>query len=85
MFIVFVPLVLVFYFLLTAGHERKIYDKIESLGGTVVSIERRKFRRGPFVFAGKGTVVYWIEYRVNGELREGWVKFGSLFGPDWRL
>ena len=69
------------------GHESSINSQIESLGGRVISIERRSFFSGlgPFHVVGKGRVVYRIEYEVNGQLMEGWVRFGGLMGPDWRL
>jgi len=53
----------------------------------VINIERRNFFKGigPFMVVGRGRVVYRIEYRIGDQVKEGWVKFGRLFGPDWRL
>jgi hypothetical protein len=34
---------------------------------------------------GKGKTVYRIEYTIGNNTKEGWVRFGGLFGPDWRL
>ncbi|MDR5659624.1 hypothetical protein RH915_08965 [Serpentinicella sp. ANB-PHB4] len=67
--------------------KEKIREKIASLGGEVISIERRNIFTGigPFKIVGKGRVVYRIEYRLNGSTEEGWVRFGGLLGPDWRL
>jgi hypothetical protein len=67
------------------SHERKITEHIESMGGRVISFEKKLFSTGPFFVVGKGRTVYRIEYSVGDEVREGWVKFGGLLGPDWRL
>jgi hypothetical protein len=67
------------------SHQRKITEQIHSIGGEVINTERKTFSRGPFFMVGKGRTVYRIEYRKDDEVREGWVKFGDLFGPDWRL
>ena len=83
--IIFVVLAIGMYFIQTANHESRIQAQIESMGGKIISIERRTFSTGPFILAGKGTAIYKVEYRIHGEFKEGWVKFGGLFGPDWRL
>jgi hypothetical protein len=67
------------------SHQRKITEKIHSIGGVVINIERKAFSGGPFFMVGKGRTVYRIEYRKDNEVREGWVKFGDLSGADWRL
>ncbi len=67
------------------SHKRKITEKIHSIGGEIVNIERKAFYSGPFLMSGKGSIVYRIEYRKDSDLKEGWVKFGNLFGPDWKL
>jgi hypothetical protein len=83
--IVFVIVGIVIFVLQTDFHERRIAKQIESMGGKVLSIERKFFDNGPFILAGKGTTIYRIEYRVRNKDQEGWVKFGGLFGTDWRL
>lgn len=85
--IAFVMLGIVIYALQSSGHERRIRDKISSLGGEVISFERRNIFTGlgPFMVVGKGRSVYKIDYRIGGDAKEGWVRFGGLFGPDWRL
>lgn len=83
--IVFAVIAVCFYFIQKSNHESKIHEHIESIGGKVVSIESRTFSTGPFVLVGKGRTVYRIEYQVGSQIREGWVRFGGLFGPDWRL
>lgn len=67
------------------NHERKINEYVESLGGYVITIEHKTFATGPFILVGKGRTVYRFEYSIGNQSKEGWVKFGSLFGPDWRL
>lgn len=66
-------------------HERRIREKIHSLGGEVIGIERKLFSSGPFLVIGRGRTVYRFEYIKDDEVKEGWVKFGDLLGPDWRL
>jgi hypothetical protein len=67
------------------SHQRKITEQIHSIGGVVINIERKAFSGGPFFMVGKGRTVYRIEYRKDNKVREGWVKFGGLFGAEWRL
>lgn len=85
--ILFIFLGIIFYIIQNSGYENKIQEKIGSIGGEVLNIERRNFLTGigPFMVVGKGRTIFYIEYRVDDELREGWVRFGGLFGPDWRL
>jgi len=73
--------------ILSGLRKRKIEEKIELMGGEVIDIERRNFFKGigPFMIAGRGRVIYRIEYYLGGETKEGWVKFGILFGSDWKL
>lgn len=86
-FIIIFIICICLYIVSLKGQESKIYNKIESIGGKVISIERRNFLTGlgPFMVVGKGRTVYMIEYEIEGEMKEGWVRFGGLFGPDWRL
>ncbi len=65
----------------TAGHELKIKNQIESMGGRLLSYEKRNMFTGigPFHVVGKGRMVYRIDYEVNGVMKEGWVRFGGLF------
>jgi hypothetical protein len=85
--IIFAVLILFLLIFQTSGRENKIDEKIRSIGGEVISKERRNFFTGigPFMVVGKGRAVYRIEYRIDGEIKEGWVRFGGLLGPDWRL
>lgn len=78
----------IFIFIIqTSRYESKIEEKIKSIGGQVINIERKNLFTGigPFMVVGKGRSVYRIEYTVNGVTKEGWVRFGGLFGADWRL
>jgi 8-oxo-dGTP diphosphatase len=63
--ILFFILALVISVLQGESHERKITDQIESMGGRVISIEKKHFSIGPFMVVGKGRTVYRIEYRVG--------------------
>jgi hypothetical protein len=83
--LLFIVLIVVIAVLQNASHDRRINEQIERIGGRVISIEKKLFSTGPFMVVGKGRTVYRIEYRINDSLREGWVRFGGLFGPDWRL
>jgi hypothetical protein len=83
--LVFIGIAISIYFIQKVNHEAKINEQIRSIGGSVISFESRTFNTGPFLFVGKGRTVYRIEYQVGDEIKEGWVRFGGLFGPDWRL
>jgi hypothetical protein len=83
--ILFVSVGIVLLLLQRESHERRIIQKIEAIGGKVINIESKHFDIGPFIVVGKGRTVYRIEYRVENKDWEGWVRFGGLFGPDWRL
>ncbi len=83
--ILFIMLAIVISVFQGESHERKITEQIESMGGRVISIEKKHFSIGPFMVVGKGRTVYRIEYRIGDDDREGWVRFGGLLGPDWRL
>lgn len=83
--VIFIILALAISVLQGESHERKINEQIESMGGTVINIEKKYFSTGPFMVVGKGRTVYRIEYRIGNDTKEGWVRFGGLFGPDWRL
>ena len=82
---IFMIIVIGLYFLKVSVHKERIKEKVNFLGGNVINIEKRTFRTGPFILIGKGKMVYRIEYRVGDIEKEGWVKFGGLLGPDWRL
>jgi len=85
--ILFAIFCLLIIFIQNNRHKEKIYEKIKSINGTVISIERSGIFSdiGPFMVVGKGRTIYRIEYKVGNEIKEGWVRFGGFFGPDWRL
>lgn len=66
-------------------YKSKIYKGIESFGGKLVKIQRERFSTGPFLPTGNLIHIYRIQYYFRDELKEGWVKFGILSEPDWRL
>ena len=73
------------FFVQSVSHETSIKKKVESICGAVISIERTVFNNGPFFYKGKGRSIYKFTYNIGNEIKEGWVRFGSLFGADWRL
>lgn len=77
----------VIYFTRIESHKDSIANKIDSIGGHLISYEKRGFFSGigPFTIVGKGRMIYRIEYEVDDIKKEGWVRFGGLFGPDWRI
>jgi hypothetical protein len=83
--LLFVVFVLVISSVQVNSHKQRITEQIHSIGGQIVRIERKSVFTGPFVGVRRGRTVYRIEYRKDGMLKEGWVKFGDLSGPDWRL
>ena len=74
---------------LVVNHFRKhnIQEKIKSIGGEIVSIEKRNYLTGigPNKIVGRGMAVYRVVYQQENKLKEGWVKFGGFWGPDWKL
>ena len=85
--LILIPVIVYLFLARTQYLEKSIYEKIEAHGGKVISIERRNFFTGigPFHVVGKKRVVYRIVYEKNGVEKEGWVRFGGIMGPDWRL
>lgn len=83
--LVFVAFVITIAVAQAKSHKRRITEKISSIGGEIISIERKIFSTGPFSRVRRGRTVYRIEYKKENEVKEGWVKFGDLYGPEWRL
>lgn len=86
--IVFIVLAIGMHLVREESHLEKINTYVKSIDGTMINFETGGFLKGglgPFMVVGKGRVVYCIEYEVNGEKKEGWVRFGGLGGPDWRF
>ncbi|WP_099187524.1 hypothetical protein [Tepidibacter mesophilus] len=83
----FIIIIIIIYISRIESHQDSIASKIDSLGGRLIGYERRNFFTGigPFMFVGKGRMIYRIEYEVDGIKKEGWVKFGGISGPDWRI
>ncbi|MCT4595649.1 MAG: hypothetical protein N4A57_15480 [Anaeromicrobium sp.] len=85
--LLFIIIGIIIYFARSESHQDSIKSKIDSLGGHLISYERRNFFTGigPFMVVGKGRMIYRIEYKVNGIKKEGWVRFGGISGTDWRM
>ena len=78
-----VPIIL----LVNSGRESKIEERVRTMGGRLQSSERRSIFTGlgPFHVVGKGRSVYRYTYEKDGSQHEGWVRFGGLMGPDWKM
>lgn len=66
-------------------YKEEIYRQIKHLGGQVINIERQTLSTRPFSISGKEVAVYKIKYKIGDEVEEGWVRFGGIFGPNWKL
>lgn len=68
-------------------HTRIIEGKMIEINAELISKKRRigLYNVGPYKWVGKNEAVYFIEYSVDGEIKEGWVKFSLWSGLDWRL
>ena len=83
--ILFAIFAVAIFFVQSEIHKNSINNQVESIGGVVICIERTMFNNGPFYIKGKGRSIYKFTYNIGDETEEGWVRFGNLFGPDWRL
>lgn len=85
--IVFIVIGIILFFIRSESHQTSIESKINSLGGSLNGYERCNIITGlgPFMVVGKGRVIYRIDYEVDGIRKEGWVRFGGITGPDWRM
>jgi Na+/proline symporter len=59
---------------------RMINEKVESINGTVVSIDNAKVFGSPFLL-GEGEYAYKFTYKVNNQTKIGWLKYG--IGSKW--
>lgn len=85
--VIAVGLSIAFYFIRSESHADKIKSYVESMGGKLIDYETGGLFKGmgPFMVVGKGRVVYRVNYEINGQIKEGWVRFGGIGGPDWRF
>jgi c-di-AMP phosphodiesterase-like protein len=83
--IVFIAFAIRMLYVQSEHYKEEIYRQIEQLGGQVINIERQTLSTRPFSIAGKEVAVYKIKYKIDGEVEEGWVRFGGIFGPSWKL
>lgn len=70
-----------------SSHKSSIEMYIVALNGKYVDHERAYFLTGigPFKIVGKGRMIYKFTYELNGQVKIGWVRFGSIMGPNWQL
>lgn len=68
-------------------HSRIIEEKMIELDAELITKKRRigLYNVGPYKWVGKNEVVYRIEYTLDSETKEGWVKFSLWTGADWRF
>ena len=58
--------------------QKLLKDWANGNGYQFLSVEYRMFRKGPFVWSGRGQTVYRVEVRdEQGVERKGWVRCGS--------
>lgn len=84
LFFVFILLWIAYYSRRFANHEKIINEKIRSIGGETLKIEKIAQLSGTWFLIFKRSV-YRIEYRHGDEDAEGWVKFKTITGPEWKL
>lgn len=83
--VMFVLIAVSIPFIQAEKHKRSIIEKIHSIDGEVICVEKKMFYTGPFVINRRGRTIYLIKYKTGSEVKEGWVMFGNIYGPDWRL
>jgi len=73
-------------------HEQEIKNKIGSIGGLVMFVERSNGlirlttkTKTPFIGGGRGVSTYRFGYQINNQEIEGWVQFHIFYGAEWRL
>jgi len=68
-------------------HNRLIEKKMDSLGGVLVSGNAQFgfYNVGPYKWVARHQTVYKFEYTLDGETKNGWVKFNLWGEPDWRI
>lgn len=62
-----------------------ISSYIEKLGGEIQHCERALDEEEMFYTQEKERYIYKFQYKINNELKEGWVRFGTPHGADWKL
>lgn len=67
------------------NYKNQILLHIKSLGGEIQHCERAADQTGPFYTKEAEKYIYKFQYKINNELKEGWVRFGTPHGADWKL
>ncbi len=62
-------------------HIRKISSHVEAIGGRVISVRQRV----PMTRTAKGMTYFDFQYELNGEIKEGKVRFWGITPPEWEL
>jgi len=66
--------------------DKMINKRVSDVNGQVISVDEKSlyFSDNPFHWNGKGDRVYKFEYKVNGEIKTGWLRT-RYFSEDWIL
>ena len=60
---------------------RKIHLHIEAIGGRVVSVKQRV----PMMRTAREMTHFDFQYELNGEIKDGKVRFWGIMPPKWEL
>lgn len=66
------------------SYENSIKDYVKKMGGIIISIKRNTDDNTPFFKETRDKIIYKFEYKINDEIKEGWVMFGGI-RPDWKI
>lgn len=66
------------------SHENSIKDYVKKMGGVIISIKRNTDDNTPFFKETRDKIIYKFEYKINDEIKEGWVMFGGI-RADWKI
>ena len=76
---------IIIVFAIYNGDMNIIRDKIQQIGGEVITIEYKSpLNKIPFKLYTKDMRIYKITYKIKDEEKEGWVRFWAL-NIDWIL
>lgn len=65
--------------------KKKIQEYIKKLGGNLENCEKAENEIGPFTESIVGKDIYKFTYVIGDQAKQGWVRFGNPYGPDWRV
>jgi len=84
-FFVIVGIVALVLYIYISRSQKLLKGWANENGYEFVRVEYRMFRKGPFVWSGRGQTVYRVEVRDRqGVERQGWVRCGSWWAGVFR-